>query len=159
MTWELVADPVPDLAAHLGLRADQVVALAKCCYGLIDAPRQWWLSLQGDLQKAAWRKCKMEPCMMRLWSGGRLVGLLCFHVDDVMIAGNERGDNYQEALQHLKQLYEWGKWEEQGFEMCGCRLEQDADYNITVDQLKYARAAQTITLSARRRKHEHGQLT
>ena len=87
------------------------MVLTKFCYGLIDAPRQWWLTLQADLRKAGWKSCKLEPCMMTLWSGRRLVGILCYHVDDIMIAGEEQDQTYQEGLHTIRHLYEWGSWE------------------------------------------------
>ena len=156
---ELVAEPVPELAEYMGLSADEVVVLTKFCYGLIDAPRQWWLTLQGDLLKAGWRKCKLEPCMMTMWEGDVLIGILCYHVDDIMIAGDENNKKYLHKLEELQGLYEWGSWEEQCFEMCGCRIEQEPGGNITLDQTKYARAIEVISMSAHRRKHEHETLT
>ena len=95
---DLVAYPVPELVEHLGLGPDEVVVLTKFCYGLIDAPRQWWLTLRTDLQAAGWRSCKLEPCLMTLWVKGRLCGILYYHVDDVMIAGDENDKEYQQSF-------------------------------------------------------------
>ncbi len=72
-----------------------------------------------------------------LWEGDELIGILCYHVDDVTIAGDEHTQKYQQKFQDLQELYEWGSWEEHCFEMCGCRVEHR---HITLDQTKYARA-------------------
>jgi len=116
---ELAADPVPELAEHMGLGPDEIVILTKLCYGLIDAPRQWWITLRTDLEAQNWRRCKLEPCLLTLWSGQRTVGILCYHVDDIMIAGNEKDPVYIDALTKLRETYEWGSWEDGEFEICG----------------------------------------
>ena len=86
---QLVADPVAELAEHLHLSKEQVVVLTKFCYGQIDAPRRWWLTLQHDWTQQGWRSCTLKPCMMTLHWGSRLVGILSYHVDDLMLAGDE----------------------------------------------------------------------
>ena len=37
-----VAQSVPELAEHMGLRSDQIVFLIAFCCVFLDAPRQWW---------------------------------------------------------------------------------------------------------------------
>ena len=85
--------------------------------------------------------------------------MLCYHVDDIMIAGNENDEEYQKALSDVRSKYEWGSWEEKEFEMCGCHVAQGHDGSITLDQTSYARAIEPIPLTAHRRKHEHEKLT
>ena len=148
---ELIADPVPELVEHLGLSPDEVVVLTKFCYEITDAPRQWWLTLQSDLIAAGWTWCKLEPCLMTLWKHGKLRGILCYHVDDVMIAGDEQDSVYQKALKDLKAKYELGGWEKDQFEMCGCRIIQARDGGITIDQTSYARAIEPIRMTSHRR--------
>ena len=53
------------------------------------------MTLQRDLLNAGWRKCKQEPCMMTLWQGDELIGILCYHVDVTMIAGDEHNKKYR----------------------------------------------------------------
>ena len=53
---ELV-EAVAALAEHLHRSEEQVVLSTKCCYGRIDAPRRWWLTLQHDLTQQVWRSC------------------------------------------------------------------------------------------------------
>ena len=44
-------------------------------YGLIDGSRMFYLQLKNNLEKAGMRK-------------GKLIGLVCSHVDDFFMAGN-----------------------------------------------------------------------
>ena len=92
---ELAAEPVPELRKALNLHEDEFVVLTKACYGLIDAPRRWWKSLVPDTQQLGWRSCRHVPCLMTWHVRGRLKGLMCFHVDDVMISGPRDDPEFQ----------------------------------------------------------------
>ena len=105
---ELAAEPVPELREALQLRPEELVVLSRACYGLIDAPRRWWKALVHDQQGLKWRCCHHEPCLMALHDGKELIGLVCFHVDDVMVAGNENNPRWLEMRERIAALYEWG---------------------------------------------------
>ena len=104
-----------ELRKALNLREDENVVLTKACYGLTDAPRRWWKSLVRDTQQLGWRSCRHEPCLMTWHVRGRLKGLMCFHVDDVMISGPKGDPEFKRMLDKVKRLHEWGEWEQ-----CGC---------------------------------------
>ena len=87
---ELAQEPVPVLRKALNLREDEIVVLTIACYGLMVAPRRWWKSLVRDTQQLGWRSCRHEPCLMTWPVRGRLKGLMCFHLDDVMISGPKK---------------------------------------------------------------------
>ena len=92
---ELAAEPVPELRKALNLREDDIVVLTKACYDLIDAPRRWWKSLVRDTQQLGWGSCRHEPCLLTCHVRGKLKGLMCFHVDDVMISGPKNDLEFQ----------------------------------------------------------------
>ena len=100
-----------------------------------------------------WRSCRHEPCLMTWHVRGRLEGLMCFHVDDVMISGPRDDSEFKRMMDKVKRLYEWSEWEQHEFDQCGCRIRQATDKSVTVDQESYARKISLITLSAHRRKH------
>ena len=105
---ELAAEPVPELREALQLRPDELAVLSRACYGLIDAPRRWWKALVHDLQGLGWRCCRHEPCLMTMHDGKELVGLCCFHVDDVMTAGRMDDKRWKKMKERIAALYEWG---------------------------------------------------
>ena len=127
--------------------------ITKACYGLVDAPRRWWKSLVVDTQQLGWRSCRHEPCLMTWHVLGKLKGLMCFHVDDVMISGPKNDPEFQRMMDKVKRLREWGEWEQHEFDQCGCRIRQATDKSFTVDQESHARKISLITMSAHRRKH------
>ena len=116
---ELAAEPVPELRKALNLHEDEFVVLTKACYGLIDAPRRWWKSLVPDTQQLGWRSCRHVPCLMTWHVRGRLKGLMCFHVDDVMISGPRDDPEFKRMMEKVKLLYEWGEWEQHKLNQCG----------------------------------------
>ena len=129
---ELATEPVPELCKALNLREDEIVVLTKACYGLIDAPRRWWKSLVRDTQQLGWRSCRHEPCLMTWHVRGKLMGLMCFHVGDIMISGRKKDPEFKRMMDRVKSLYEWGEWERNEFDQPHIR--QATDKSVTVDQ-------------------------
>ena len=84
---------------------------------------------------------------------GKLKGLMCFHVDDVMISGSENDREFKRMMDKVKSLYEWREWKEHEFDQCGCRIRQAMDKSTTIDQEVYCRKFCLITMSTHRRKH------
>ena len=144
----LVCDPVPEMAAALGLEHYQLVRLVKSAYGLVDAPRAWWKRLTTDLRRLNWQVCETEPCLLRLYgTNGELIGICCFHVDDVLIAGG--GDEYEANLDEVRNLYDWGLWEAGDFIQCGTRVRQTNSKEIFLDQAEYVRGLEPLHVEQR----------
>ena len=100
-----------------------------------------------------WRSCRHVPCLMTWHVRGRLKGLMCFHVHDVVISGPRDDPEFERMMDKVKRLYEWGEWKQHEFDQCGSRIRQTTDKSVTVDQESYARKISLITMSAHRRKH------
>ena len=68
--------------------------------------------------------------------------------------GSPKNDpEFKRMMDKVKSLFEWGEWERNEFDQCGCRIRQATDKSVTVDQESYARKSDLITMSAHRRKH------
>ena len=59
---------------------------------------------------------------MALRDGEELIGLACFHVDGVMVAGRAGDPRWQKMHESIATIYEWGSRESGEFEQCGCRV-------------------------------------
>ena len=81
--------------------------------------------------------------------------ILRYHVDDLMLAGDESDPLYFSAQETIRGRFGWSSWEADTFEMCGCRVLQKRDGSIEVHQTVYARAIQRIPITAHRRRHQH----
>ena len=77
---------------------------------------------------------------------------MCFHVDDIMIGGPKNDREFKRMMDKVNRLYEWGEWERNEFDQCGCRVRQAKDKSVTIDQESYAQKIGLITISAHRRK-------
>ena len=80
------AKPVPELARAMGVPEGEAVQIAKACYGLINAPAEWFRDIGRTLKGLGMKQLRTEPCFWRFvkWKGGKpvLVGLILAHVDD-----------------------------------------------------------------------------
>ena len=59
---EVAVEPVPELREAFRLQEDEVLLLTKAVYGLVDAPREWWLCLDAHFQENGWMVLGTEPC-------------------------------------------------------------------------------------------------
>jgi len=101
-----------------GLRRGQLMKVLKGIYGLMDAPRGWWLHLKATLLKLGLRQCSLDPAVFKYETGSGIILLLCVHVDDVLVAveTNQQG---QTILDNIWGALVWGKKQKDDFEWCG----------------------------------------
>ena len=156
---DLLCEPVKELREYLNLKDDEVVRLLKSVYGLVNAPRQWWLRIKKGLAKAGWEEIDTEPCFwVRRSAKGEIIALACVHVDDFLIAYDPNSDAGVAAFNELEALYEWGLWETGEFVQCGVRIRQKYDQKtgrwgtIKVDMQTYGETMQSIYIPSARRK-------
>ena len=112
----IFAEPVPELAAAMKLPQDHVVELLRSVYGLVDAPRAWHTRVKRDLDAAGWRVNCTEPSSWSLFNKqGRLIGICRAHVDDFLMAGGRKSQEFLDAVRRVKGLYDWSEWESRDF--------------------------------------------
>ena len=63
---EIFAKPVAELSERLGGGPDSKVQLLKACYGLANAPAQWFTSVAATMLEAGFEQLLTEPCGWRL---------------------------------------------------------------------------------------------
>lgn len=42
---------------------NDVVEILKCVYGLVDAPRAWWVSFSNTLKTLGMKQSELDPCV------------------------------------------------------------------------------------------------
>jgi hypothetical protein len=67
-------------------------------YGLDEAPKLWSDLFQSILTSCGLTQCETDPCLYKYIKDGRLYGVVCVFVDDVLFVGD------QEVWNHLKVL-------------------------------------------------------
>ena len=161
---ELHCEPIAELAQALGLEHHQCVRLRKSVYGLIDAPRAWWESVETDMNKLKWRTLTTEPCFWVMTSvTGRIEGLAVAYVDDFMVAIHEESPDGQRHFSDVEALYEWGEWESGSFTQCGVQIVQHRHQNrwagFALSCAHYAESMVLLDLSSARRKQRDDPVT
>ena len=112
--------------------------LLKPVYGLVDAPRGWYLALDEEFVKAGCERCKLDPAMYMHFSTHKdkktLEGMALTHVDDVLHGG---GDEFDERIMEtVKSSFKFGLEEAESFRYVGMNMRQ-TENGILIDQDHY----------------------
>ena len=59
-------------------------------------------------------------------------------MDDFLIGGKEDNEVFMKALKSLEDACRRGKWEQRNFVSAGCRIRQEPDNTIFIDQNEYS---------------------
>ena len=128
----------------------------KGVFGLADAPRQWYLRLNRSLVGRGWCRSMMDAACWFLWSpSGELDGVICSHVDDLLLGG---GDRAQAELKALGEELGFGSIEQGSFQYCGKKIHQDEAGVIRITMREYHENLRTVTIPTARRKNPNSLL-
>jgi len=124
--------------------------MRKASYGLADAPRRWWLTIDKVL-KSIGGKSLPGDASAYVWhdKAGELIGQVVLHVDDGLSAGT---DDFISTL-HARLGKEFGltDFKSGSFRFCGIQLTQDPkSKEIKCDQAFYADLLEPIKSSRAR---------
>ena len=109
--------------------------LKKGAYGLIDASRMFYLELKYKLEQLGMKNVSGDPALFTLHRDNKLIGLLCVHVDDLFMAGNE---DFKEIIKNkLMLLFKFSKVDMKKFKYLGCEIEQMDNGDIALNQNAY----------------------
>lgn len=133
-----------ELAVLFGAPPDNPVLplrILRAFYGLVTAPKAWFDHLARTLKKLGWIQMSADRCVFLLFDhnlpGSPLVSIIGVHVDDLLVGGLDDNEYFQTQFQALVESYKWGKWESDDFQFTGCRVRQETNGLIRVDQQEY----------------------
>ena len=121
-----------------------VLKLLRPGFGLKDAPRAWKIALDGLFTKIGGQKLNADKQIFFWRKGGKLIGILSCHVDDLKGAGEEA---WREMV--LKAVRdEFGELSTSMYEFthCGIKHQQHDDYSITIHQNHYIAGLRTVNI-------------
>ncbi|CAE7708489.1 RE1, partial [Symbiodinium pilosum] len=121
---QLYCIPTPDICEALGVAPGTVTRVQKACYGLVDAPLEWWRSVDSFLQELGFQRTWADSCCWVLRKGGVLKGVISGHDDDFLFAGKSGDQFWEDKLEAIKQKFKWGAWDTGSFTQCGVLVEQ-----------------------------------
>ena len=144
--------PCPEILQAMGLSEEEVVKVKRGCYGLVDAPHEWYMSVSEYFQTLGLQKSWSDPCCWMLKINGVLRGLIAGHVDDFLFAGHPDDAEWSKIEVAIQKHYKWSEWQTGDFTQCGVRIQEMPDGAFHLSQPHYMDGVQEINLSATRRK-------
>ena len=104
-------------------------------YGLTDASLKWYKTLADRLVKLGCKRLTVDPAMF-YWhdEDGKLAGLVCWHVDDMLAAGTD--EFYHKVLTPLMEMFTFGSTSEGKYRCLGWNVMHRHE-DILVSQKDY----------------------
>ena len=150
--------PCPEILEAMNLAPGTVVQLKKACYGLVDAPLEWYRSVDEFLKSLGFERSWSDPCAWYLRKEGVLKGAISGHVDDFLFMGPEDDAEWKKLIDAIKNKFKWGDWEQGVFTQCGVRIEATKE-GYSLSQPGYTKDIKEIPLNASRRKEDNKPIT
>ena len=162
-----------DAQRLLGIKdgEEKVMKLHKSMYGLVDAPRSWYVeAVSRILSIPGIKQHPLDACMFMIFDldmpnqlnpeePGALVGLFGIHVDDLVGGGNMDSHRFLEVKEQLQKLFTFRMWLDSGeLGYCGCKIEKKENYTL-LHQSHYLHKMKPISLPEERKKQSTSLLT
>ena len=131
-----------------GVPLGSLVKLKKTVYGLGDGPLKWFQCLLNFCLSIGFRQSPFDPCLLTLFEGKKLGGVLGLTVDDIIGGGD---DGFNARCDELRKRFPFGKWESRGGRYAGRDLTQLRSGAIIVEQKHLAESLKSIPVPRGRR--------
>ncbi|CAE6969386.1 RE2 [Symbiodinium sp. CCMP2592] len=148
---ELFCIPCPEICRALDLPEGSVTRVKKACYGLVDAPLEWYRSVDQFLKSLGFQRLWSDSCCWVLRENGELRGIVSGHVDDFLFGGKDGDPLWEAKVQAIKDRFKWGDWEQNKFTQCGVVVEQTSS-GFELSQPHYLDSLHEIGVNASRKK-------
>ena len=116
---EMYCVPCPEICEAMGIPPNSVTKLQKACYGLVEAPLEWYRTISSFLESLGLTRLWSDPCCWIWQQQGRTKGVVSGHVDDFLFSGAEDNQQWQKIIAQIKEKFKWGDWEKDNFTQCG----------------------------------------
>ena len=144
--------PTDEICEGMNIPSGSVTKLRKACYGLVDAPLEWFLTVSDYLTSIGFTRCVSDPCCFKYVHEGKLIGLISGHVDDFLFSGSQYCSIWTSLCEKIKGRFKWGAWEEKEFTQCGVFVRQMPDFSFELSQAQYIEDLKEIGIPAERRR-------
>ena len=149
---EIYCIPCEEILEAMGLQPNEVVKVKRGCYGLVDAPLEWYRTISDFLGSLGLTKSWADPCAWLWKPNGVTKGMIAGHVDDFLFAGDQSDPEWRQLEAKIKERFNWQDWEEGRFVQCGVLVEEQPDGSYHLSQPDYLDKVSEINVSASRRK-------
>ena len=129
----------------------------KTLYGMASAPRRFYFFIRQLLIDHGFQISKFDECVFFLRTNNKLRGVVGFHVDDGLLAGDSY---FYDIMNKLAKKIKFGTRKHTNFKFCGIRIQQHKNYAVELDQeeslemieeIKIDKIVQTMIESVKRK--------
>lgn len=149
---DLFCIPCDEICKAMDVPVGTITKVKRGCYGLVDAPLEWYRTISSFFAKIGLEKSWSDPCLWLWKPKGILRGTICGHVDDFLFSGGREDQEWQGLLQKIQKEYNWGEWQSKSFVQCCLLIEEQPDNSYHLSQPDYMTKVKEIPLPATRRK-------
>ena len=143
--------PCDEICDQMQVPRGSITRLRRACYGLVDAPLEWYRSVSEFLESIGLERTWSDACTWVWRVQGELRGIISGHVDDFLFAGCAKDQQWQDILKKVQERFKWGDWEQDNFVQCGVKVERVKE-GYRLSQPQFVEGLQEIPLNATRRK-------
>ena len=148
---QVLCAPLPEICEALQLEPGSVTRLTRAAYGLVEAPLEWYLTVNSFLEELGFLRQVSDPCVWGLFSPeGEPIGWICGHVDDFMFAGSPTDTRWQNICKQKQERFRWGEWEMNSFVQCGVTIQRQEDGGFLLTQPEYVNQIDEVFMSKKR---------
>ena len=147
--------PCSEILTAMGLSEGDIVRVRRGCYGLVDAPLEWYRTVSEFFATLGLLKSWSDPCCWLWKPKGVLSGMISGHVDDFLFSGPTDDPQWKAIEEAIQQQFKWSDWEEGTFTQCGVQVTAQKNGSFTLSQPGYADKINEVSLNAVRRKEPH----
>ena len=87
--------------------------ILKSAYGLSEAPRLWYIQAKDLLKKCGFEEIPWVPATFLKKRQGKVVAMLCLHVDDGFLTG-QKGREIEQAKKDINDVFSIKEWQSVG---------------------------------------------
>ena len=158
---QLYGQPPPEVRRILNMKDHEILRIVKAVYGLLNAPKQWFISLSQFLIEDGWMQHSLDQCLYkRVDNENNIVGYIGIHVDDLLCAGT--GEEYENSIKRLRDKFRFGAWDmamDKSLVYCGCEIKQHENFSISLKQERFALSIDEIVISNERKTDSFSEVT
>ncbi|CAE7454855.1 RE1 [Symbiodinium sp. CCMP2592] len=155
---ELFCVPCDEILEAMQLPPGTITKLKRACYGLVDAPLEWYKTVAEFMESIGLTRLWSDACAWVWKPEGQVRGMITGHVDDFMFGGADDDKGWQEILRLIKEKFRWGNWDQDCFTQCGVLIETTTE-GFALSQPRYLDSLQEITLNSTRKKQKNHETT
>ena len=149
---EMYCVPCSEICEAMGLPPNSVTRLKRACYGLVEAPLEWYRTVSEFLESLGLTRLWSDPCCWIWRNQGRTQGIVSGHVDDFLFSGCEDNPQWRHIIEQIKLQFKWGDWEQDSFTQCGVQIQRQGK-SFHLSQRHYLDGVPEIPVNSSRRKN------